>query len=48
MKQTREIKILPLTIEGYGSDGEGVAHLPNGMTCFVKGALKGRPAGCVW
>lgn len=48
MKQTREIKILPLTIEGYGSDGEGVARLPSGMTCFVKGALKGRPAGCVW
>lgn len=41
MKQTREIKILPLTIEGYGSDGEGVARLPSGMTCFVKGALKG-------
>ena len=41
MKQTRETEILPLTIEGYGSDGEGVTRLPDGMTCFVKGALRG-------
>lgn len=32
---------LPLSIQGYGSDGEGVARLPDGMTCFVTGALKG-------
>ena len=41
MKKPRIDPILSLTIEGYGSDGEGVAHLPDGMTCFVKGALKG-------
>lgn len=40
MKKPQETKILPLTIENYGSDGEGVAHLPDGMTCFVKGALR--------
>lgn len=34
-------QILELTILGYGSDGEGVARLPDGMTCFVKGALRG-------
>ncbi len=32
---------LSLAIQGYGSDGEGVARLPDGMTCFVAGALKG-------
>lgn len=41
MKKHPEYKILPLTIENYGSDGEGVARLPDGMTCFVKGALRG-------
>lgn len=41
MKKSQETKILPLTIENYGSDGEGVARLPDGMTCFVKGALRG-------
>lgn len=41
MKKPQTNPILPLTIEGYGSDGEGVAHLPDGMTCFVTGALKG-------
>lgn len=41
MKKPQETKILPLTIENYGSDGEGVARLPDGMTCFVKGALRG-------
>lgn len=30
-----------LTIQGYASDGAGVSRLPDGMTCFVKGALKG-------
>ncbi len=32
---------LLLSIQGYGSDGEGVGRLPDGMTCFVSGALKG-------
>lgn len=41
MKKHPEHKIIPLTIESYGSDGEGVAHLPDGMACFVKGALRG-------
>ncbi len=41
MKKKPGYKIIPLTIENYGSDGEGVAHLPDGMTCFVKGALRG-------
>lgn len=41
MKKHQEKTILPLTIENYGSDGEGVARLPDGMTCFVKGALRG-------
>ena len=31
---------LSLTIRGYGSNGEGVACLPDGMTCFVAGALR--------
>jgi 23S rRNA (uracil1939-C5)-methyltransferase len=41
MKRDREKTILPLTIEGYGSNGEGVARLPDGMACFVEGALRG-------
>ncbi len=41
MKKKPEHKIIPLTIENYGSDGEGVARLSDGMTCFVKGALRG-------
>ena len=41
MKESAENRIIPLTIEGYGSDGEGVARLSDGMTCFVKGALRG-------
>ena len=32
---------LSLLIQGYGSDGQGVAHLPDGMTCFVDQALQG-------
>lgn len=32
---------LSLSIQSYGSDGQGVARLPDGMTCFVSGALKG-------
>lgn len=30
-----------LTIDGYGASGEGVARLPDGMACFVSGALRG-------
>ena len=30
-----------LTIQGYGASGEGVARLPDGMACFVAGALRG-------
>lgn len=32
---------LSLSIQGYGSDGQGVSHLPDGMTCFVSGSLDG-------
>ncbi len=41
MKRSQEGKTVPLTITGYGSDGEGVARLPDGMACFVRGALRG-------
>ena len=41
MKKPAENRIIPLTIEGYGSDGEGVARFSDGMTCFVRGALRG-------
>ena len=32
---------LLLTIRGYGSDGQGVAQLPDGMTAFITGTLRG-------
>lgn len=41
MKKQKTDPMTTLTIEGYGSDGEGVAHLNDGMTCFVTGALRG-------
>ena len=41
MEQLRKNQIVELTIEGYGSEGEGVAHLPDGRVCFVPGALRG-------
>lgn len=41
MKKTPLPPPLPLTIQSYGSDGEGVSHLPDGMTVFVSGALNG-------
>lgn len=41
MEQFQKNQRVALTIEGYGSEGEGVARLPDGMTCFVKGALRG-------
>lgn len=34
-------KPLALTVQGYGSNGEGVSRLPDGMTCFVQNALRG-------
>lgn len=30
-----------LFIRGYATDGAGVSRLPDGMTCFVSGALRG-------
>ena len=41
MAKSKTLPTLPLTIRGYGADGQGVASLPDGMTCFVSGALKG-------
>lgn len=41
MKKQKTVQSEILTIEGYGSDGEGVARLSDGMTCFVTGAIKG-------
>ncbi len=40
MTTIEEKKIYPLTIEGYASDGAGVARL-EGMVVFVKGAIAG-------
>ena len=34
---------LSLLIQGYGSDGQGVAHLPDGMTCFVATCWRSKP-----
>ena len=41
MKKPKLPPPLSLPIQGYGSEGQGVARLPDGMTCFVSGALKG-------
>ena len=41
MKKPQENKIVSLVMENYGSDGEGVTHLSDGMACFVKGAMRG-------
>ncbi len=41
MKKPQENKIVSLVMENYGTDGEGVTHLPDGMACFVKGAMRG-------
>ncbi len=40
MERPQKNKIYPLEIEGYSSEGDGVARL-DGMAVFVKGALKG-------
>ena len=37
----KKLPTLSLPIHGYAADGAGVARLPDGMTCFVSGALKG-------
>ncbi|MCC8120623.1 MAG: hypothetical protein LIO42_01235 [Oscillospiraceae bacterium] len=34
-------EVQTLRILGYGEGGEGVARLPDGMTCFVAGGLRG-------
>ena len=41
MAKHKTLPALSLTIRGYGADGQGVASLPDGMTCFVSGALRG-------
>lgn len=41
MKKPKLPAPLSLSITGYATDGAGVSHLPDGMTCFVSGALKG-------
>jgi len=42
-KETRAAPLprLALDIRGYAAEGQGVASLPDGMTCFVSGALAG-------
>ena len=37
----KKLPTLSLPIHGYSADGAGVARLPDGMTCFVTGALRG-------
>ncbi len=41
MAKSGPLPVLPLTIHGYAADGAGVSRLPDGMTVFVSGALKG-------
>lgn len=41
MKKENSQQYEILTVESYGSDGEGVTRLSDGMTCFVTGAVKG-------
>lgn len=41
MKKSKLPPPLSLPIQGYGSEGQGVARLPDGMTVFVTGALRG-------
>ena len=36
----KEHDLVPLTVEGYASDGAGVARL-DGVVVFVKGGLRG-------
>ena len=41
MAHSKPIPPLSLTIQGYGTNGEGVARLPDGMAVFLPGAMKG-------
>lgn len=41
MAKSKPLPTLSLAVHGYDSDGQGVARLPDGMTCFVSGGLKG-------
>ena len=41
MAKKTKLPSLSLPIHGYDTEGQGVASLPDGMTCFVSGALKG-------
>ena len=40
-KPAEALPALTLDIRGYAAEGQGVASLPDGMTCFVSGALAG-------
>ena len=40
MAKPQKNDLFDLTIEGYSSEGEGIARL-NGMAVFVKGAIQG-------
>ncbi len=40
-KNAAPLPCLPLEIQGYATEGQGVARLPDGMACFVSGALAG-------
>ena len=40
-KKAAPLPRLTLDIQGYATEGQGVASLPDGMTCFVAGALAG-------
>ncbi len=37
----KKLPTVRLTVHGYDTDGKGVAHLDDGMTCFVSGSMKG-------
>ena len=41
----KKLPTLSLTIQGYGTNGEGVARLPDGMACFVAKMGWGSDAG---
>ncbi len=40
MKKPNKNDIYTLRVHGYGSDGSGVSHLPDGRAVFIKGALR--------
>jgi len=37
----RNLDTVTLRIDGYAASGEGVGRMPDGMACFVRGALRG-------